>query len=135
MIVLIDPQMVSNLAELIISNPGGADALMSRRSWLDARDRRRGRRYADSGRGCRLVPEAVADAACAQRTGFKIGRTKDAVNAAVHVLDHGNWRPKWPVRGLSANQIAGALISMMVRSKTLQSETGYSDARPHQLGC
>jgi hypothetical protein len=24
---------------------------------------------------------------------------------------------------------------MMVRSKTLQSETGYSDARPHQLGC
>jgi hypothetical protein len=28
-----------------------------------------------------------------------------------------HWRPKWPVRGLSANQIEGALISMMARSK------------------
>jgi hypothetical protein len=34
--------------------------------------------------------------------------------------------------GLSANQIAGALISMMARSTTqLQSEAGYIDARPH----
>src|SRR5262249_19241031 len=35
-------------------------------------------------------------------------------------------------RGLSANQIARALISMMVWSHDkLQSETGYIDARPH----
>ena len=32
--------------------------------------------------------------------------------------------------GLSANQIAPALISMMVRSETLQSKAGYIDARP-----
>src|SRR5262249_27151842 len=39
--------------------------------------------------------------------------------------------PFWPVRGLSANETAGALISMMARSKTtLQSEAGYIDARP-----
>src|SRR6516225_3120123 len=87
MIVLIDPQMVSNLAELIISNPGGADALMSRRSGLDARDRRRDRRYADSGRGCRLVPEAVADAACAQRTGFKIGRMIGASDRSFDLIN------------------------------------------------
>jgi hypothetical protein len=35
-------------------------------------------------------------------------------------------------RGLSANEIARALISMMVGSNDkLQSETGYIDARPH----
>src|ERR1700757_2605984 len=40
--------------------------------------------------------------------------------------------PNGPVRGLSANQIACALISMMVGSHDkLQSETGYIDARPH----
>ena len=33
-------------------------------------------------------------------------------------------------RGLSVNEIARALISMMARSKTLQSEAGYIDARP-----
>src|SRR5262249_44232517 len=34
--------------------------------------------------------------------------------------------------GLSANEIARALISMMARStKTLQSKAGYIDARPH----
>src|SRR6187431_1101909 len=33
-------------------------------------------------------------------------------------------------RGLSANEIAGALISMLARSTTLQSEAGYIDARP-----
>ena len=33
-------------------------------------------------------------------------------------------------RGLSANEIARALISMMARSTTLQSEAGYIDARP-----
>ena len=37
------------------------------------------------------------------------------------------------LRGLSVNDVAGALISMMVRSNDeLQSETGYIDARPHQ---
>ena len=36
-----------------------------------------------------------------------------------------------PVRGLSANENARALISMMARStKPLQSEAGYIDARP-----
>src|SRR6516164_2370971 len=29
-----------------------------------------------------------------------------------------HWWPKWPVRGLSANQVACALISMMARSTT-----------------
>jgi hypothetical protein len=34
---------------------------------------------------------------------------------------------------MSANDVARALISMMVRSNDeLQSETGYIDARPHQ---
>ena len=33
-------------------------------------------------------------------------------------------------RGLSANEIARALISMMARSTTLQSKAGYIDARP-----
>jgi len=33
-------------------------------------------------------------------------------------------------QGLSANEVAGALISMMARSKTLQSKAGYIDARP-----
>ena len=33
-------------------------------------------------------------------------------------------------RGLSANEIARALISMMARSATLQSKAGYIDARP-----
>jgi hypothetical protein len=33
-------------------------------------------------------------------------------------------------RGLSANEIAPALISMMARSETLQSKAGYIDARP-----
>jgi hypothetical protein len=33
-------------------------------------------------------------------------------------------------RGLSANELAGALISMMARSKALQSKAGYIDARP-----
>src|ERR1700676_4572514 len=32
--------------------------------------------------------------------------------------------------GLSANEIARALISMMARSTTLQSKAGYIDARP-----
>ena len=32
--------------------------------------------------------------------------------------------------GLSANEIAPALISMMARSETLQSKAGYIDARP-----
>ena len=32
--------------------------------------------------------------------------------------------------GLSANEIAPALIPMMVRSETLQSKAGYIDARP-----
>ena len=32
-------------------------------------------------------------------------------------------------RGLSANETARALISMMVRSKTAPLETGYIDAR------
>src|SRR6202790_5104885 len=32
--------------------------------------------------------------------------------------------------GLSVNEIARALISMMARSTTLQSEAGYIDARP-----
>jgi hypothetical protein len=46
-----------------------------------------------------------------------------------------NWRPKWPNRGLSANQIERALISMMARSnEPLQSEAGYIDARPHLPG-
>ena len=37
------------------------------------------------------------------------------------------------MRDLSANDVARALISMMVRSDDeLQSETGYIDARPHQ---
>src|SRR5262249_18412426 len=40
--------------------------------------------------------------------------------------------PNGPLRGLSANDVARALISMMVRSENeLQSETGYIDARPH----
>ena len=30
------------------------------------------------------------------------------------------------------NEIAGALIFMMARSNTLQSEAGYIDASPHQ---
>src|SRR5215467_1372925 len=39
--------------------------------------------------------------------------------------------PNDPIRGLSANQIDCALISMMVGSHDeLQSETGYIDARP-----
>src|SRR5438132_11259372 len=39
--------------------------------------------------------------------------------------------PKWPVRGLSGNEIARALISMMAGSTSaLQSEAGYIDARP-----
>jgi len=33
-------------------------------------------------------------------------------------------------QGLSANEVAGALISMMARSKTLQSKAGYIDAKP-----
>jgi hypothetical protein len=33
-------------------------------------------------------------------------------------------------RGLSANEIARALISMMAQSTTLQSKAGYIDARP-----
>jgi hypothetical protein len=33
-------------------------------------------------------------------------------------------------RGLSGNEIARALISMMARSTTLQSKAGYIDARP-----
>ena len=37
------------------------------------------------------------------------------------------------VRGLSANQIAYALISMMARSTAFQAEAGYIDARPHLL--
>ncbi len=41
------------------------------------------------------------------------------------------WWHEWPVDGLSANKIAGALISMMARStKALQCEAGYIDARP-----
>ena len=32
--------------------------------------------------------------------------------------------------GLSANEIAPALIPMMARSETLQSKAGYIDARP-----
>jgi hypothetical protein len=44
-------------------------------------------------------------------------------------------RPKWPVRGLSGNEIARALISMMARSTyTLHAKAGYIDARPHQPG-
>src|SRR5438132_12462290 len=39
--------------------------------------------------------------------------------------------PKWPVRGLSGNEIARARISMMAGSTSaLQSEAGYIDARP-----
>jgi hypothetical protein len=38
--------------------------------------------------------------------------------------------PNGLLRGLSANEIAGALISMMARSATLQSKAGYIDARP-----
>src|SRR5262245_46107656 len=39
--------------------------------------------------------------------------------------------PEWPDRGLSANQIACALISVMVRSQNaLQAKAGYIDARP-----
>ena len=38
--------------------------------------------------------------------------------------------PNGPTRGLSANEIAGALISMMARSTTLQRKAGYIDARP-----
>ena len=42
-----------------------------------------------------------------------------------------DWSPKWPTRGLSANQIERALISMVARSnEPLQSEAGYIDARP-----
>lgn len=37
--------------------------------------------------------------------------------------------PNGPNRGLSANEIARALISMMARSTTLQSKAGYIDAR------
>jgi len=33
-------------------------------------------------------------------------------------------------RGLSANEVARALISMMARSTMLQSKAGYIDARP-----
>jgi len=33
-------------------------------------------------------------------------------------------------RGLTGNEIAGALISMMARSRKLQNEAGYIDARP-----
>src|SRR3954470_13452932 len=33
-------------------------------------------------------------------------------------------------RGLSANEVAGALIPMMARSTMLQSKAGYIDARP-----
>jgi hypothetical protein len=38
-------------------------------------------------------------------------------------------------RGLSVNEVARALISMMVGAKQLQFETGYIDARPltHQI--
>ena len=36
------------------------------------------------------------------------------------------------LEGLSANEIASALISMMARSKVLQSKAGYIDARPHR---
>src|SRR4029450_13796560 len=35
--------------------------------------------------------------------------------------------------GLSANEIAPALIPMMARSQTLQSKAGYIDARPLPL--
>ena len=35
--------------------------------------------------------------------------------------------------GLSANEIAPALIPMMARSETLQSKAGYIDARPLPL--
>ena len=38
--------------------------------------------------------------------------------------------PNGPLRGLSANQIARALISMVARSTVLQSEAGYICARP-----
>jgi hypothetical protein len=38
--------------------------------------------------------------------------------------------PNSPPRGLAANQIARALISMMARSNELQSEAGYICARP-----
>jgi hypothetical protein len=40
-----------------------------------------------------------------------------------------HWRPKWPSRGLSANELARALISMMARSP-IQPKVGYIDARP-----
>src|SRR6266404_807070 len=38
--------------------------------------------------------------------------------------------PNGSNRGLSANEIARALISMMARSTALQSKAGYIDARP-----
>src|SRR5438132_14241241 len=39
--------------------------------------------------------------------------------------------PKWPVRGLSGNEIERELRSMMAGSTSaLQSEAGYIDARP-----
>src|SRR3954471_15592165 len=36
------------------------------------------------------------------------------------------------LRGLSANEVAGALIPMMARSETLQSKAGYIDARRYR---
>ena len=38
--------------------------------------------------------------------------------------------PNWPSRGLDANEIARALISMPGPEYALQSEAGYIDARP-----
>ena len=41
------------------------------------------------------------------------------------------WCPKWPARGLAANENVCALISMVVRSTApLHSKTGYIDASP-----
>jgi len=37
---------------------------------------------------------------------------------------------RMPDRGLSVNEVARALISMMVRSKTAPTRDGYIDARP-----
>ena len=36
--------------------------------------------------------------------------------------------PNGPIEALSANEIAGALISMMARSETLKSKAGYTDS-------
>jgi hypothetical protein len=89
----------------------------------------------------RLVRRPTLDGSCARRRKQSAGRDEETAmrsNKETNqekrcvmlptLLDKNH-----PIQGLSANDVASALISMMVRSNNeLQSETGYIDARPLQ---